>query len=557
VTAVAPRRPLLAAVALFALYAFLPVQTHTYDSLTYVLDVQSGQWDRLFHPHHPLYSPLCWLAWKTVSVVSPAIHPLAVMRVLNSAAAAAAALCLFYCLLLLTDTYRNVLSCHPFDRRGPGGSCHDGTHQGSRSEAERPALVHPIVPPADCVRDGRIPLAAALTLLASLSYGPWRFATVTEPYAFHLLGLCGLVCAAAHLRRRPPSTGGAVFLAAIATLATLNLQSAALALPSALYLAWGQRPSGRRAMLIALATFVLAAGLCYLLCGLAATGGSPSDIPRWSARYALDRRWWNPALDKLPVALFAATDTFVGLAETPSVLATLAWTALVGLVVLAAQSLRPALQRSSPAVVAPALFLTLHTLFYYQLDAGSPCYWTPVPAVLALLAGPLLAPSEHPRLVTGILAILLLTAPATVLRDHILPESSVTAYRPYAVARALTTAVGSTGTLWVLGGGLDEMVFRVFTPMTVRSVHDGLLAERRGPLDERLAALRTRFAADLAAGPVFVYEDLYDGAPQAIEHVDGTMVDGNRVATIWAGHRLVPALGRPGAVALWRCRPSG
>ncbi|WP_299756206.1 glycosyltransferase family 39 protein [uncultured Chloroflexus sp.] len=57
---------LLLGVAFIALYLLTLTKVHTYDALSYILDVDRKPWPELFHPHHLLYGPLGalirWLA---------------------------------------------------------------------------------------------------------------------------------------------------------------------------------------------------------------------------------------------------------------------------------------------------------------------------------------------------------------------------------------------------------------------------------------------------------------------------------------------------------------
>ncbi len=490
---------ILFSIALFVIFISFPVQTHTYDGLVYLGDVTSGQLSRLFHPHHVLYSPLCFLFWQLSKAFSASIEPLQVMRFLGALAS------VFTCFFV-----RHTLLIWRIEKT----------------------------------------LSWLLSIFAVLTYGPWRFTSISEPYALHIMLVSALFFAASRIGATEDKETSSVGFVTLAVLATLNMQTAFLFIPSALLLAFWPLGQKRRAI----KTFILYAlltGASYLICGLLATK-SLSALPAWFGKYAIDQRWWNPAAHKLVIALFAASDVFWGRPEVSSLLRVLCSIASLPLFLFIFKFLRHSLKISPIQIRAIAFALLAQFGLYYQFDAGSPCYWTIVPMLtVLLLAIPLsMASKDWKRIVVLNLAILVLLTMTSVFLIEIRPQSSKANYRPYYRAKHIEKIVGSD-TLWVHGGNLDEQVFLFFTPMKIRSIHDHLLAKQSVELSTRLTRLREILLDDLKNGNVYIYCDLYNGAWSGILGLDNKLISPIKISSIF-GNLKVTAVKRGKKTMLWK-----
>lgn len=501
----------LVVVAAFALFAGLPVQTHTHDGLTYALHVMGDDDAVRWHPHHPIYTPLVRLLWRAGCLVSPALHPLAVMQLLSALAGAAA---LWFLLGL---------------------------------------LVHIPLP---------APVAWSLALTAAFSFGPWRYATLTVPHVGQLTALAAALAAADLVRRRDASAAGHALPGLVLGLGTIVLQTTLLFLPAVAVMALGPPlPQPRRSSRLAacaamVAGFLLVTGSGYLLSAMAAVGPHPGAMIRWGLGYTRDARWWGFDAGKPVVALVsAAYGAFGNVDESPSLPGVAAWASLLAVTLLAAAGLRRGLGAHRRLALTALAAMIPHVGLHLFLDVASPNYWLPVPMAVALLLAPGLVGSLHerPRLTTWALVALAVTGPLCVFHDQILPQSSPARYRPYHVARAVAAAAGPDAVIWTMGGQLEEKVLRVFTPLTVRSVHDEVVGARR-PLEESVTDLRRRLDADLASGrPVFLFHDLFDGRLTTIRDMTGREVGPRELAPLLAGLGLRRALAARGVgVLLWR-----
>ena len=482
---------LLIFILLFGLYANWPLHTYTFDSLTYVLDVQSGQLQKMLHPHHLLYSPLSFVLWRAGQIFDSSLHPLPVMQLIGAFSLALAWLILFKLLLYWKIEFFVGLTA---------------------------------------------------SLLAVLTYGPWRFATITEPYALHILLVLLMFLLASQKRNNA--------LVVTAVLATLNMQTAFLFLPSALILAFWESNERLRDVAKSLIAYAVTCLTMYLFFGYIAMG-SLSALPAWFGKYAVDQRWWDPSLVKFITALFAASDGVFGLATPPSLWRTLSWISMSSLIVVAAYFLREWLKEQTQLTYAAALALFLQFAFYYQFDAGSPCYWTIVPALSALLlSGPLsIAASRRKGLTYALMAFTLLIGVLTVFTHEIIPQSKSSAYVPYQLAKSVKPIVGK-GTLWMLGGNVNERVFRVFTSLSIRSLHD-ILLRGKGTNVQNLSLLKTKIEADIEKGPVFVFGDLFKGSFSGIVGLDNALIPPKDIAQAFAGFNLKP-VSIEGRVYIWQ-----
>ena len=81
--------------AAFVLYLSARNVFYGFDSLFYAEAVESGTAERLLHPHHLLYNPICWLAYAGARLLGYGGRALAPMHVVNAAAGGAGAAFMF------------------------------------------------------------------------------------------------------------------------------------------------------------------------------------------------------------------------------------------------------------------------------------------------------------------------------------------------------------------------------------------------------------------------------------------------------------------------------
>ena len=445
----------------------------------------------MLHPHHMLYSPASFVLWQLGRLVDGSLHPLPVMQLFGALSFALAWFLLFR------------------------------------------LMIHWEI-------DSTVGLAASL--LAVLTYGPFRFATITEPYALHVLLVLLMFLLASHKRT--------VALVTASVLATLNMQTAFLFFPSALILAFGDDKERIRNITKSVVAYAIICLILYLFFGYLAMG-SLSALPAWFGKYAVDHRWWDPSPVKLITAILAASDCVFGLATAPSIWRTISWVLMTSVIVVSIYFLRDWHKKHRQLACASALALFLQFAFYYQFDAGSPCYWTIVPTLIALLlSGPLtIAASRSKWLTYSLLLFTLFIGVFTVFTHEIIPQSKSTSYVPYQLAKSVTTIVDK-GTLWMIGGNVNERVFKVFTPLSIQSVHD-ILLRGEGTKMQNLSLLKSTIKTDLQKGNVFVFGDLFTGSFKGIVGLDNVLISPKEIAQAFAGFHLKP-VPIDGRVYLWQ-----
>jgi hypothetical protein len=102
----APLLPLLVFVAMLALYLATLTGVHTFDALSYILDVQRKPWRELFHPHHLAYGPVGWAVYHAARALGyngTAHLPLQLLNALAGALGVALFFALLRYLLRRTD----------------------------------------------------------------------------------------------------------------------------------------------------------------------------------------------------------------------------------------------------------------------------------------------------------------------------------------------------------------------------------------------------------------------------------------------------------------------
>ncbi|MBC8075377.1 MAG: glycosyltransferase family 39 protein, partial [Chloroflexales bacterium] len=221
-------------------------QVHTFDALSYVLDVDRKPLRELFHPHHVAYGPLGALALGVARLLGYNGEAAVPLQVVN-AAAGASGVALFYVLL--------------------------------RRIAAR----------------GDVALAAALLLGASYAY--WYYAVEVEVYTVAVLFLVACLGLLAQLLVRP-SAGVWAALGLAQSLAVLFHQTNVLLCVPAL-VAWlvsGPRGWKGAAQLVAYAaTLAVGVGMGYGAAALLGGLHSWAMFAAWATSYARTG-WWGGAL---------------------------------------------------------------------------------------------------------------------------------------------------------------------------------------------------------------------------------------------------------------------
>jgi hypothetical protein len=310
-----------------AVYLLTLTDVHTYDALSYILDVERKPWLELFHPHHLAYGPLgavvsglaAGLGWT-----GGAERPLQVMNALAGALGAA----LFAALAgrMLPQTPRTA--------------------------------------------------GALAGLLLGASYAYWYFAIEVEVYTIAAVLLVVALWLMLLLARRP-TPGLAVALGVIQGLAVLFHQTnVLLSLPALVALGLGLHASGqpglgqRSVRLLAAYGLPLAliVAVAYLGVGLGLSGlWSWGELSGWAAGYATTGFWGGP-LDfaRLPLLGRGLADTF---AQPGG-----AW---VGLLLLAVLLLRWRGLRTAPrGLVALGLsWLLVYGAFFVWWEPDNVEFW--------------------------------------------------------------------------------------------------------------------------------------------------------------------------------------
>jgi len=248
--------PLLLFLGFLGLYLATLTRVHTFDALSYILDVDRKPWPELFHPHHLAYGPLGALVKHIAQ---------------GSGLAGSAALP-----LQLTNVLAGALGV---------AFCYRVTQRTS----------------------GRVDLALVAALLLGGSYAYWYYAVEVEVYTIAVLFLLLVLGLMPGLLQRPAPRDW-LALGLLQSLAVLFHQTNILLCGPILLLWWlADWPveRRRRAMLqgglaygLPLATIV---GGAYLLVGFGVSGfRSWAELIAWMTRYARTG-WWGgvPNLERL------------------------------------------------------------------------------------------------------------------------------------------------------------------------------------------------------------------------------------------------------------------
>lgn len=249
--------PLLVALLCLFLYLSTLTNVHTFDALSYVLDVDRKPWQELFHPHHLAYGPLGALVRNLAHALGQAGSARMPLQITN-ALAGALGVALFFA--LLRDQTR------------------------------------------------RIDLAICGALLLGASYAYWYYAVEVEVYTIAALFLVLCLWLMARLLRQP-TPGQWAALGLFQGLATLFHQTnVLLCVPVALVLLLSLRstpaqpqtlPTKLRRLFVAGCWYALPLGLVvggsYLTVGFGISGfRSWEQFVTWMTKYARTGWWGGP-----------------------------------------------------------------------------------------------------------------------------------------------------------------------------------------------------------------------------------------------------------------------
>ncbi len=325
--------PLLVFAICLVVYLATLTEAHTFDALSYVMDVDRKPWQELFHPHHLAYGPLGALVRGVLAVVGGPASVLVPLQVVN-AIAGAAGVALFF------------------------------------------ALVRDVT--------GRGDVAISGALLLASSYAYWYYAVEVEVYTIAALFLVGCLWLLVGLVRAP-TVRGAALLGLAQGVAILFHQTNVLlcgAVGVALLLAQVDSRRVRRHTL-ALAyggPLALVVGGSYALVGfgigdVASVGG----FMVWITSYA-HTGWWGGALSGNTWA-----DLGEGLAGTlaqPG--GALLGLLLVGLVVVYLRHVLLAYRRVAICLI---VWFLCYSAFFTWWEADNIEFWiASLPPALLLLA---------------------------------------------------------------------------------------------------------------------------------------------------------------------------
>ncbi|NJN15349.1 MAG: DUF2723 domain-containing protein [Oscillochloris sp.] len=319
------KRPLLLLLPLLGwlgLYLATLTDVHTYDALSYILDVDRKPWPELFHPHHLAYGPLGWLIRRVAGLFGHSTSAEVLLQATNAVA-------------------------------GAFGTALFGWIVGRATGADRWGC-----------------LAA---LLLGSSYAYWYYAVEVEVYtiaALFLIAALGLMLA---LLQQPSLliAGGLGVAHGLATL--FHQTNVLLAIPVLVVViaaGTGSGAVGRRLKLF-LAYAVPAAiliGSAYLWVGLGVSGfRNWEQLFAWAAGYTITG-WWGGPIDGNTWAELGK-----GLSETLAQPGGLfAW---IGLLVVLSISWRGLRDIAPPIALLAATWLLAYGLFFAWWEPDNIEFW--------------------------------------------------------------------------------------------------------------------------------------------------------------------------------------
>jgi hypothetical protein len=485
--------PLILAGSFLLLYLLTLTQVHTYDALSYILDVDRKPWPELFHPHHLAYGPLGALIRAAATAFGWQGSAGVLLQAAN-ALAGAAGVALF-------------------------------------ARVAETELRHTAAPAAWY----RTLLAGLGAVLLGSAYAFWYYAVEVEVYTIAALFLIAALGLMLELTRRP-GLALAVALGVVHGLAVLFHQTNVLLSVPALAALWygtyqssssqfAVRSSGGRSQeagdgvqgderarpLVLLMAYglplALIVGAGYLGVGLGVSGFRTwGDLFGWAAGYATTG-WWGGAVDQNKLVLLGQ-----GLSHTIAA----AGGGLIGLALLGllGSHLRGlfTLPRATPAVLLS--WLLVYGAFFLWWEPENIEFWIASlpPAILLVLLTITNAPTAdwRPRWLAPTVLALLGVIMLVVNGGAIARRGDPTRDLQRVIAQA-TAAIAAPGDLIIAPDGLQELYLpyyedrdQVFSLNQAMTASDLDWPAACGLLQERVAtALASGYAVVLTADALF------------------------------------------------------
>ena len=412
--AIVTRRPQIA-IGLASLGLFLLVllryltsltQVHTFDALSYVLDVDNKPLRELFHPHHVAYGPLGAFALSAARLFGYAGEPAVPLQVVN-ALAGAGGVALFF-LVLRRITLRGDV-------------------------------------------------AYVVALLLGASYAYWYYAVEVEVYTVAVLFLIACLGMLARLIARPTAWGWAA-LGLLQGLAVLFHQTNVL-LCAPVLVAWllRGRHAGRNVAQLAAYGGALAAVVIAGYGAAAVVGGLRSwdAFVAWSTSYARTG-WWGG-----PLTASKWADLVKGLADAVAQPGG-AWflLALLGLGCAMAMFRRRALREHWRLAACLACWLLVYGGFFLWWEPDNVEFWiASLPPALTLLA---LALSTGKSWGLGVWAALALTVAMVWTNGGSIAYRGAAANDLQREVSAMLAARSEPSDLLVIPDGLQELYLQYY-----------------------------------------------------------------------------------------------
>lgn len=450
-----------------ALYLATLTRVHTFDALSYALDVDNKPWRELFHPHHLAYGPLGVLVRnlaQTLGWQGSAVLP---MQLANALAGALGVGLFFGCL-------------------------HDATR--------------------------RFDLALCGALLLGGSYAYWYYAVEVEVYTIAALFLVLCLWCLLRLARRP-TLWLAAALGLVQGLAVLFHQTnVLLCVPAAAALLVGtvdhppatahRLPLWRRMVgrVVGLRGLLLAYGLplvlvvagSYALVGFGLSQfASLHEFRAWFTAYAHTGWWGSMAGSKWAELGHALTILLAQPAGAPFLLLLLGCLVLFG---------RRLVQTYRPLVLCLLLWLLTYGAFFFWWEPDNIEFWIAIlpPAllllVLALHTG---GPAWHP----GVLLVLAAGVAMGGMNASAVSKRGAGDYTPqYQIARMLG-GYSQPGDLLLVPDGLQALYMQYYEGRSKALSLNQLLQTSQGDWDVACRQVRQRIEATLHSGGAVLIGD--------------------------------------------------
>lgn len=438
--------PLLG-VVFIALYILTLTEVHTYDALSYILDVDRKPWSELFHPHHLLYGPLgasiralaAMLGWQGSVKIW--------LQVVNALAGATGVVLIF-------------LLCR--------------------------ALTGVLVPS----------LAAALSV--GLSYAYWYYAVEVEVYTLAAIALIASLWLLAMIARAP-TWQTAVWLGLVQALAVLGHQTNVLLTLPGLLTIWLAVPDRRHSFALTLAyllplTMVVGGAYLWVAFGVSRMQ-SWGEVWVWLTGYARTG-FWGGAINETKL---------VGLGKGWSETLALTGGSMVGMagLFLLLIGWRGIACLPRPLLVGLLSWLMGYGLFFLWWEPDNIEFWiASLPPLAVLLSAALAARHPFDRWRAGLagyaglaLALVLLVLNLPAIRER--GDASRDLQRWIAAALAANSQPGDL--IIVPDGVLELYMPHYWGHDTVYSLNQAMTASA-GDWPKACALLQDRITTTLASG---------------------------------------------------------